>query len=117
MQHWVYDDGLLLAKLYTFFLRIAGAVWHGFLSIPGRYIPHLLLRGRPNFCRHRAGLGGLSHIFSISVSEGMCCGCSKMSSRMVNDELGGGNSNIFGMFTPKIGEDEPVLTNILTTNQ
>ena len=26
--------------------------------------------------------------------------------------LGGGNSNIFGMFTPKIGEDEPILTNI-----
>ena len=23
---------------------------------------------------------------------------------------GGGNSNIFGMFTPKIGEDEPNLT-------
>ena len=22
-------------------------------------------------------------------------------------ELGGGNSNIFGIFTPKIGEDEP----------
>ena len=26
--------------------------------------------------------------------------------------LGGGNSNIFGIFTPKIGEDEPILTNI-----
>ena len=24
--------------------------------------------------------------------------------------LGGGNSNIFGIFTPKIGEDEPNLT-------
>ena len=27
--------------------------------------------------------------------------------------LGGGNSNIFGIFTPKIGEDEPNLTSIL----
>ena len=26
--------------------------------------------------------------------------------------LGGGNSNIFGIFTPKIGEDEPILTHI-----
>ena len=26
--------------------------------------------------------------------------------------LGGGNSNIFGIFTPKFGEDEPILTNI-----
>ena len=26
--------------------------------------------------------------------------------------LGGGNSNIFGMFTPKIEEDEPILTHI-----
>ena len=26
--------------------------------------------------------------------------------------LGGGNSNIFFMFNPKIGEDEPILTNI-----
>ena len=25
---------------------------------------------------------------------------------------GGGNSNIFGIFTPKFGEDEPILTNI-----
>ena len=25
--------------------------------------------------------------------------------------LGGGNSNIFGIFTLKIGEDEPILTN------
>ena len=24
----------------------------------------------------------------------------------------GGNSNIFGFFTPKLGEDEPILTNI-----
>ncbi len=37
--------------------------------------------------------------------------------------LGGGNSNIFGIFTPKIGEDEPLLTSIFfrwvgsTTNQ
>ena len=36
--------------------------------------------------------------------------------------LGGGNSNIFGIFTPKIGEDEPILTSIFfrwveTTNQ
>ncbi len=28
--------------------------------------------------------------------------------------LGGGNSNIFGMFIPKIGEDEPILTNIFS---
>ena len=28
------------------------------------------------------------------------------------DFLGGGNSNIFGIFTPKIGEDEPILTSI-----
>ena len=28
----------------------------------------------------------------------------------VSDILGGGNSNIFGIFTPKIGEDEPNLT-------
>ena len=27
-------------------------------------------------------------------------------------KLGGGNSNIFGIFTPKIGEDEPILTHI-----
>ena len=27
-------------------------------------------------------------------------------------QLGGGNSNIFGFFTPKLGEDEPILTNI-----
>ena len=26
--------------------------------------------------------------------------------------LGGGNSNIFGIFTPKFGEDEPILTSI-----
>ena len=26
--------------------------------------------------------------------------------------LGGGNSNIFGIFIPKFGEDEPILTNI-----
>ena len=26
--------------------------------------------------------------------------------------LGGGNSNIFGIFTPKLGEDEPILTSI-----
>jgi len=36
--------------------------------------------------------------------------------------LGGGNSHIFGFFTPKIGEDEPILTSIFfkwveTTNQ
>ena len=37
--------------------------------------------------------------------------------------LGGGNSNIFGIFIPKLGEDEPNLTNIFfgwvgsTTNQ
>ena len=30
----------------------------------------------------------------------------------VKQGLGGGNSNIFGMFSPKIGEDElPFLTN------
>ena len=28
--------------------------------------------------------------------------------------LGGGNSNIFGIFTPKIGEDEPILTSIFS---
>ncbi len=27
-------------------------------------------------------------------------------------KLGGGNSNIFGMFTPNFGEDEPILTSI-----
>ena len=27
-----------------------------------------------------------------------------------NQPLGGVNSNIFGIFTPKIGEDEPILT-------
>ena len=27
-------------------------------------------------------------------------------------KLGGGNSNMFGIFTPKIGEDDPILTNI-----
>ena len=26
-----------------------------------------------------------------------------------HDNLGGGNSNIFSIFTPKIGEDEPIL--------
>jgi len=26
--------------------------------------------------------------------------------------LGGGNSNIFGIFTPKFGEDEPILTHM-----
>ncbi len=26
--------------------------------------------------------------------------------------LDGGNSKIFGMFTPKLGEDEPILTSI-----
>ena len=26
--------------------------------------------------------------------------------------LGGGNSNIFGIFTPKIGEDKPIVTSI-----
>ena len=26
--------------------------------------------------------------------------------------VGGGNSNIFGIFTPKIGEDFPIVTNI-----
>jgi len=26
--------------------------------------------------------------------------------------LGGGNSNIFGIFIPKFGEDEPILTDI-----
>ena len=37
--------------------------------------------------------------------------------------LGGGNSNIFGIFTPELGEDEPILTSIFfgwvgsTTNQ
>ena len=37
--------------------------------------------------------------------------------------LGGGNSYIFGIFIPKIGEDEPILTSIFfrwvgsTTNQ
>ena len=25
-------------------------------------------------------------------------------------KLGGGNSNIFGIFTPNLGEDEPILT-------
>ena len=30
----------------------------------------------------------------------------------VVENLGGGNPNIFGIFTPKIGEDEPILTNI-----
>ena len=29
-----------------------------------------------------------------------------------NGGLGGGNSNIFGMITPKLGEDEPNLTSI-----
>ena len=29
-----------------------------------------------------------------------------------NENLGGGNSKIFGMFTPKFREDEPILTNI-----
>ena len=28
--------------------------------------------------------------------------------------LGGGNSKIFGIFTPKIGEDEPNLTSIFS---
>ena len=27
-----------------------------------------------------------------------------------NGDLGGGNSKIFGIFTPNIGEDEPILT-------
>ena len=37
--------------------------------------------------------------------------------------LGGGNSKIFGIFTPNLGEDEPILTSIFfrwvgsTTNQ
>ena len=37
--------------------------------------------------------------------------------------LGGGNSNIFGIFTPNLGEDDPILTSIFfkgvgsTTNQ
>ena len=30
----------------------------------------------------------------------------------INLHLGGGNSNIFGIFTPKLGEDEPILTGI-----
>ena len=30
----------------------------------------------------------------------------------IRQKLGGGNSNIFGIFTPKIGEDEPNLTSI-----
>ena len=33
-------------------------------------------------------------------------------SRSHEGELGGGNSNIFGIFTPKIGEDEPILASI-----
>ena len=28
------------------------------------------------------------------------------------DYLGGGNSNIFGIFIPNLGEDEPILTSI-----
>jgi len=42
---------------------------------------------------------------------------------VIANELVGGNSNIFGIFTPKIGEDEPNLTSIFfrwvgsTTNQ
>ena len=40
--------------------------------------------------------------------------------KMVNgfsiDLLAGGNSNIFGTFTPKFGEDEPILTNIFFSN-
>ena len=30
----------------------------------------------------------------------------------VVNNLGGGNSNIFGIFTPILGEDEPILTHI-----
>ena len=29
---------------------------------------------------------------------------------MPNYDLGGGNSTIFFIFTPKLGEDEPILT-------
>ena len=36
-----------------------------------------------------------------------------MQESVCNDYLGGGEtSNIFGIFTPKIGEYEPILTNI-----
>ena len=31
--------------------------------------------------------------------------------------LGGGNSNIFGIFTPILGEDEPILTSIFFTHE
>ena len=30
----------------------------------------------------------------------------------LESRLGGGNSKIFEIFTPKIGEDEPILTSI-----
>ena len=32
--------------------------------------------------------------------------------KMIIYKLGGGNSHIFGIFIPKIGEDEPILTSI-----
>ena len=34
----------------------------------------------------------------------------KIAGILIAGSLGGGNSKIFGIFTPKIGEDEPILT-------
>ena len=55
------------------------------------------------------------HIHFIPIWSGFCSlekSLIQFSSAFCNCFLGGGNSNILQIFTPKIGEDEPILTNM-----
>ena len=54
-------------------------------------------------------------IFSLPLPEkkkGLVRNAMQIQDSRQNASLGGGNSNIFGIFTPKFGEDEPNLTSI-----
>ena len=60
-------------------------------------------------------LGGSHNCEDIPVAP-------KKAPKVAQQQLGSGNSNILNIFNPKIGEDEPILTNIFfkwaeTTNQ
>ena len=56
--------------------------------------------------------GGMKNYPVIGIIRNHCKVFMGFYLGILRDSLGGGNSNIFGIFTPNLGEDEPILTSI-----
>ena len=76
---------------------LLGGVLRGVAWAPARDLRRRIFRSRCRLGEANVGSQSSSSSSSSSTSSG-------------NNQLGGGNSNILGIFTPKIGEDEPNLT-------